>query len=362
MDDLPPPISLDDYEAMSRRVLDPNAAAYFHGGAGDETTLRWNRETFARYAIVPRVLRKTRASASLELLGRDLVHPILVAPIAYQRMAHSDGEIGTARGATAQDALMVLSTLASQAMEAVRAAGPSCRWFQLYLQPSREGTLALLRRAEEAGFEAIVCTVDAPLSGLRNREQRVGFRLPDGIDAVNLPAASPQRAATFADGPGVVFQEYMRVAADWDDIDWLIRSTALPVVLKGIAAPEDARRAVEIGTKAIVVSNHGGRTLDTIPASLDLLGPVAAAVGGDIPVLLDGGIRRGTDVFKALALGAKAVMIGRPVVNGLSVSGALGVSHVLRILRDEFELAMVLTGCVTLSEITRDRLVLARYP
>lgn len=362
MNNLPPHVSIEDYEVTSRQAMDANAAAYFHGGAGDETTLRWNREAFSRYAILPRVLRKEPGSAALELLGRPLAHPIIIAPVAYQRMAHRDGEVGTARAAAAQDALMVLSTLASQEMETVYAAGPACRWFQLYLQPSREGTLNVLRRAEATGFEAIVCTVDAPLSGLRNREQRVGFGLPDGIRAVNLPPVPPADPVAMATASSPVFQEYMRLATDWNDIDWLIRSTKLPVILKGIAAPQDARRAVEIGAKGIVVSNHGGRTLDTIPASLDLLGPVADTIGGEIPILLDGGIRRGTDVFKALALGAQAVMIGRPVIHGLAVSGAMGVSHVLRILRDEFELAMVLSGCMTVADITRDRLVSARFP
>lgn len=356
MQNVPLPVCLDDYERLAERVLDANAWAYFAGGAADELTLRWNREAYTRWCIVPRVLRRPdRSHTRLTLAGMQLTHPIIVAPVAFQKLAHGDGEIATARGAAAQDSLMVLSTLASTPMEEVRDTGQACRWFQLYMQPSRDDTLRLVRRAEQAKFEAIVVTVDAPLNGVRNREQRAGFRLPAGIAAVNVPPPVQTKSPP-ADDASAIFTEFRRAAADWQDIGWLIANTSLPVFLKGIASPEDAEKSIEVGAAAIVVSNHGGRVLDTVPASLDLLTPIAERVGGHLPLLLDGGIRRGTDVLKALALGASAVMVGRPIVYGLAVAGAFGVSHVLRLLRDELEIAMALCGCATLDEIKPDLL------
>ncbi len=351
---VPMPVSLDDYERLAEQMLDTNAWAYLAGGAGDEATMRWNHEAYARWSLVPRVLRKPAApDTELELFGRAIAHPILVAPVAYQRLFHENGEIEAATGASAQDALMVLSPLASPPCGDVIAPGPACRWLQLYLRPDREESLSLVRRAEAAGFEALVVTVDAPLSGLRNREQRAGFRLPHGIAAVNLhppPAASTPRPPD--DGESAVFREWRRMAIGWDDIAWLTGETKLPIVLKGITSPLDASRAIDCGASGIIVSNHGGRVLDTVAASLDLLAQVVEAVAGRAPVLLDGGIRRGTDVLKGIALGASAVLIGRPIAHGLAVAGAFGVSHVLRLLRDEFELAMALTGCERLADIT----------
>lgn len=326
------------------------AAAYFLGGAGDETTLRANRTAYDRYALVPRVLTGMRGgSTALSLLGRPLAHPILLAPVAYQRMAHADGETGTAMAAEALEALMVLSCQASEPMEQVARAGATCRWFQLYMQPTRDATLSLARRAEAAGFEALVVTVDAPISGVRNREMRAGFQLPKGVSAVNLkdlPAAPAP-----AEGRNVVFDHFMAQAPGWSDIEWLRSQTDLKLVLKGILHPDDARRAVEIGADAVIVSNHGGRVLDSATPSLMQLPEVVRAVAGDVPVLVDGGIRRGTDIVKARALGATAVLIGRPIVEALSVRGAQGVAHVLRLLRDELEIAMALCGCNALDQI-----------
>lgn len=354
---LPNPVCLDDYEKLAERVLDSNAWAYFAGGAGDELTMRWNRQAFERWAIVPNVLRRSEApSTRIELLGRSLAHPIIVAPVAYQKMAHADGEIGTARAAAAQDSLMILSMLATTTIESASAEGPTCRWFQLYLHPRREDTLRLVRRAEASGYEAIVLTVDAPLSGVRNREQRASFKLPEGLRAINLDGIEQKAAQPIRDGSSAVVQEFLRVAPAWLDVEWLVSCTQLPIVIKGIASPSDARIAIESGAKAVIVSNHGGRTLDTIPASLDLLPAVAEAVGAEIPVLMDGGIRRGTDVIKCLALGARAVLVGRPVAFGLAASGAFGASHVLRLLRDEFEIAMLLSGCMSPADISRSLL------
>lgn len=345
------PVCLADYERLAERALSAQAWAYFAGGSADEITLRWNREAFDRLALAPRILRGGSGGSTLTtLFGRKMAHPILVAPLAYQRLAHADGEHATAIAADAQDALMVLSTQSSITIEEAAKAGATCRWFQLYLQPEREATLELVRRAAEAGFEALVVTADAPVNGVRNREHRTGFQLPAGVAAVNLPArqAPPTRSS---DGSSIVFGHFVANAPTWDDIGWLRGQTSLPIVLKGILSPEDAILAIDHGVDGVIVSNHGGRTLDTAVASLDALPAIATAVAGRVPVLLDGGIRRGTDILKALALGANAVLVGRPIVFGLAVNGAFGVSHVLRLLRDEFEVAMALTGCKSVSEI-----------
>lgn len=345
------PVCLADYESLAQRVLSAQAWAYFAGGSADELTMSWNRKAFDQHALVPRVLRGgPDGNTRTTLLGRTLAHPILVAPLAYQRLAHSDGELATAMAADAQDALMVLSTQSTVTIEDAAKAGATCRWFQLYLQPERETTLHLVRRAEAAGFEALIVTVDAPVNGVRNREHRTGFQLPAGIAAVNMQSP-PSQPPGSRDGSSVVFEHFMAQAPTWNDITWLRSQTSLPIILKGILSPEDAVLAVEAGVGGIIVSNHGGRTLDTAIASLDALPAVVDGVAGRVPVLLDGGIRRGTDVLKALALGANAVLVGRPIVFGLAVNGAFGVSHVLRLLRDEFEVAMALTGCRLISEI-----------
>lgn len=349
--DAPSPVCLADYERLAEQRLDASAWAYFSGGSADEITLGWNRAAFDRLAILPRVLNGGPGGHTrLTLLGQDYAHPMFVAPVAYQKLAHPDGERATAAAAEAQDAGMVLSTQASVTLEEAAQAGATCRWFQLYIQPERAATLKLVRRAEAAGYEALVVTVDAPINGVRNREHRAGFALPPGIAAENLRDIPPGLAA-HAPGASAVFDRFLAAAPTWEDVAWLRSETGLPIVLKGILAADDAVRAVEAGAAAIIVSNHGGRTLDTLPATIDVLPAVAAAVAGRVPLLLDGGIRRGTDVLKALALGASAVLVGRPVVYGLAVNGAFGVAHVLRVLRDEFEIAMALAGCRTLADI-----------
>ncbi|MFN0219433.1 MAG: alpha-hydroxy acid oxidase [Hyphomicrobium sp.] len=347
-----PPVSLADYERLAQERLSANAWAYLSGGAADEITVRWNRERFDRIALVPRVLKPCGGgNTKVNLFGREYAHPIFIAPVAHQKLAHADGESATAMAADAQDACMVLSTLSSTLLEDVASVGRTCHWFQLYLQPLREATLLLVRRAEAAGFEVLVVTIDAPIGGVRNREQRAGFALPPKAEPVNLRGIPVKPVPALAEGASAVFDHFMAQAATWEDIAWLRSQTQLPIVLKGILATDDADAAIAAGANGIVVSNHGGRTLDTAIATIEALPEIAARVGGRIPILLDGGIRRGTDVLKAIALGASAVLVGRPIVYGLAVNGALGVSHVLRLLRDEFEIAMALTGCRAIAEI-----------
>jgi 4-hydroxymandelate oxidase len=349
-------VCLGDYERLAEQRLDANAWAYLAGASADEITARWNREAFTRTALLPRVLRASAGGHTrIELFGKTFEHPIFVAPLAHLRLSDPDGERAMAKAAAAQQAGLVVSTLASTTLEEVaEAAGPR-RWFQLYVLADRSATLDLVRRAEAAQFEAIVVTVDAPVSGVRNREERVGFRLPQGIGSVNLanlkaPPISPEMRSA-------VFDYFVALAPVWSDIDWLCSQTRLPVLLKGILAPDDAALGLEHGAAGIIVSNHGGRTLDTSVATFDMLAPIVDRVEGRAPVLIDGGIRRGTDVLKCLAVGARAVLVGRPIVFGLAVAGALGVSHVLRLLRDELEVAMALTGCNTIGEIDRALLI-----
>ncbi|MDO8767878.1 MAG: alpha-hydroxy acid oxidase [Burkholderiaceae bacterium] len=358
-------VTLADHEAHARTRLDDNAWAYFSGGAGDEITLRGNRRAWDGLQLHPRILLPLAGGHTrTRLLGKTLAHPIMLAPVAYQRMAHPDGELATAHAAAALGAGMVLSTQSSVALESVAQAvlnesnqtsrGPL--WFQLYMLHDRGFTTELVRRAEQAGFEALVVTVDAPASGYRDRERRANFRLPVGVSAVNLAGLSPQATATLQTGQSALFDGLLVNVPTWADIAWLQSITRLPILLKGVLHEADARQAADMGLAGVIVSNHGGRTLDTAPATAHVLPRIVQALAGELPVLVDGGIRRGTDVFKALALGASAVLVGRPVVYGLTNAGAVGVAHVLRLLRDELEIAMALCGCKTPAQITVDHL------
>lgn len=351
-------VTLADHEAHARQVLDDNAWAYFSGGAADEITLRANRSAWDAMTLLPRVLRPMAGGHTrVQLLGRELAHPVLVAPMAFQRLAHPDGELAMTYAAASQGAGLVLSCQASTELEAVAAAaldsprrGPL--WFQLYMQHDRGFVRELVARAEQAGYEALVLTVDAPATGARDRERRAGFRLPPHVSAVNLRGLPPMARPSLAPGQSAMFDALLASAPTWDDVAWLQAQTRLPVLLKGILHEDDARQAAALQVGGLVVSNHGGRTLDTAPATARVLSRIVQAVGGACPVLVDGGIRRGTDVLKAIALGAQAVLVGRPCLHGLANAGAIGVAHVLRLLLDELEIAMALCGCPTLAAAT----------
>jgi len=352
-----PPVNLADYQRLARTHLDSGAWAYLHGGAADGLTRHDNQQAWQRRRLLPRVLRPLAGGHSrCHLLGRDWPSPILLAPTAYQRLAHPDGESASALAAAMLGAGLVLSAQASTPLEDVArrmlpepSRGPL--WFQLYLQHDRAFTLDLVQRAEAAGFEALVLTVDAPCHGARDHERRAGFTLPPGISAVNLQGLAPRPARTLAPGGSALFDDLLHDAATWDDVAWLRAHTRLPLLLKGVLQADDARQAAALGVAGLIVSNHGGRTLDTAVATADALPRIADTLGGALPLLVDGGIRRGTDVLKALALGASAVLVGRPVLHALAVAGAQGVAHVIRLLRDELEIAMALTGCATLADI-----------
>jgi 4-hydroxymandelate oxidase len=344
-------VSPADLEAEARRRLDPAVYDFYAGGADDELTLRANEAAFARISLLPRVLcGRSSRDLSVQLLGRRLDLPVLVAPTAFHRLAHPDGELATAQAVAKTGTIMIASMASTVRVEDIGTVATD-RGFQLYIQPDLEFTELVVRRAEQAGCCALVVSVDSPVFGRRERDLRNGFReLPPGMFCENMrdPADGGQpRRIVFS--PGL----------SWSDIDWLRGRTGLPIVLKGIAHPADAWLAVEHGVAAVVVSNHGGRQLDTMPAAIDLLAPVADAVGGRIPVLMDGGIRRGTDVVKALALGADAVAIGRPVLWGLAVAGVHGVLQVLQNLRSELDNALALCGCGSVREVTRE---LVRLP
>ena len=336
-------LNLDDYERAAADRLAPGPLAYFSGGANDERTLDENRAAFARHSLVPRVMRDvSTVDLSVEVLGRRWPVPIHLAATALQRMAHPDGELATARAAAARGITMTLSTSASTDLAEVAAVGGP-RWFQAYLLADPGARSALIERAVAAGYEALVLTVDLARLGRRERDMRAGFRIPDGVEIPNVAIAA---GVTPAEVASVAFVDRLT----WTDLEWLT-GFGVPVLVKGILHPDDARLAIEHGAAGMVVSNHGGRQLDAAIASLDALPRIVETVAGRVPVLLDGGIRRGTDVVMALALGATAVGIGRPVIWGLAVDGQAGVGSILDLLTDELENGMALSGAASVAEL-----------
>jgi 4-hydroxymandelate oxidase len=361
------PINVFDYESLAEQALSPMAWDYYRSGAHDERTLTRNRRAWDEVALHYRVMVDVSArSLSTEVLGQPVTMPVLVAPSAFHGLACAEAERATARAAARAGTILCLSTLSNTDIEAVTAAAAEhggSVWFQLYVYRDRTVTEALVHRAEAAGCRALVLTVDAPRLGQRERDVRNGFRLPPELSVRNLGPAGLERldGAEGASGLADYFYRLLDPSLTWDDLAWLVDRTSLPVVVKGIVRPDDAVRAVEHGAHGVLVSNHGGRQLDTAPATAEVLGPIADAVGDRAEVLVDGGIRRGTDALKALALGARAVCLGRPVLWGLAARGEDGAHHVLEILRDELDLAMALAGCPTIDAVDRS-LLGARRP
>jgi 4-hydroxymandelate oxidase len=359
------PLTVADFEALARAKMERGAFDYYAGGADDERTLEANASAFDDLWIRPRVLVDvSKPDPSLELFGDRLSMPILLAPAALHQLAHPEGERAVARAAARAGTAMVVSTIATYSLEDVAAAAQGTRWFQLYLYRDRGVSGAMVRRAEAAGYHALVLTVDTPRLGRRLRDQRNGFELPDSIRLANFDESTLPSTSFSRPGEGRTLTGSARIllndALTWPDIEWLRGLTRMPVLIKGVLTAEDARLAVEHGASGVVVSNHGGRQLDGAIPAVRALPEVVDAVAGRIPVLVDGGVRRGTDVLRALALGARAVMVGRPYLWGLAADGEEGVTRVLEILREELVSAMVLSGHPTLATI--DRALLAASP
>ena len=327
-------LSLFDFEAEAHARISHGAWERISGGAADEITLRWNREAYDHIRLKPRILVDVaKLDTRVTLFGQQLPFPILLAPTGAQRFVHPEGEVGAARGAAAANAIYVISSSASLKVEDIARSTKGPVWFQLYVQKDRAFTRDLVQRAEDSGCRALCVTVDSPTFGARNREDRAKKELPE------------------RELPNLKGKDYLDPSLTWKDIDWLRSFARTPVLLKGVLNPDDAATAVQAGVSGIIVSNHGARNLDTVPATIDALPLVVEKVAARVPVLVDGGIRRGTDVIKALALGASAVQIGRPYLWGLGISGAEGVTRVVDILRKEFEMAMALTGRATIASI-----------
>ena len=338
-------LNVRDYEAAAEKCLDPGAYGYYAGGAGDEVTLRDNVAAFGRWRLRPRVLVDVGGcTTATTVLGHELSMPLIVAPVAFQRVAHPDGEVGMARAAGAAGTVMCLSTMATATPAEVAATGAQ-RWFQLYVFRDEGVTRELVAQARAHGFTALVLTVDTPVLGRRERDRRTGFTIPDDIVVASLGSGGLTPVETFA---------LVSPSITWRDVERLAAEAELPVVVKGVLTAEDANLACEHGASGIVVSNHGGRQLDGVAATIDALPEVVEAVGGRVHVLLDGGIRRGADVVKALALGARAVLAGRAPLWGLAVGGEEGARSVLELLGDEIRLALQLVGCPSPAEVTRE--------
>eukprot|EP00850_Spirogloea_muscicola_P016553 SM000135S26997 [mRNA] locus=s135:162876:166021:+ [translate_table: standard] len=362
-------VNLLEFEKLAKEKLPKMVFDYYASGAEDQWSLKENRSAFERIRLRPRILIDVSVQdIRTEILGHKLSMPIMVAPTAMQRMAHPEGELATARAASKAGTAMVLSSWATSSVEEVASVGPGTRFFQLYVYKNRKVVEQLVRRAERAGFKAIALTVDTPRLGRREADIKNRFVLPphltlknfEGLDLGHMDRTDDSGLASYVAGQ-------IDRSLSWKDVEWLKTITSMPILVKGVMSYEDAKLALTSGAAGIIVSNHGARQLDYVNATITALEEVVAAVDGKLPVFLDGGVRRGTDVFKALALGAKGVFIGRPVVFALATEGEHGVTKVLKMIREEFELAMALAGCNSLADIKRshvetdlDRLRLAK--
>ncbi|MDR2298675.1 MAG: alpha-hydroxy-acid oxidizing protein [Comamonas sp.] len=353
--------SLADYASLAREHMEADAWAHIESGADQQLTPTHNRAAFDQLRLCPQALADlSNAHTGQALLNEQLQWPVLLAPVAYQRLAHPEGELAAARAAMAMRTGMVVSTLSSHSLEDIAQAAQAASqelgrsgplWFQLYQQASREHTLQLVRRAEAAGYTALMWTVDAHI-------KRSSYPLPPGVEAVNLRGMPQQRHSADLMSEQILFgTDLARHAPSWDDLVWLRAQTRLPLIVKGVLSPVVAARAAELGADAIVVSNHGGRVLDGAVSPLEVLPAIRAALPDSIPLLMDSGVRLGTDVLKAVAMGASAVLVGRPQMHALATAGMLGVAHMLHLLRAELELAMAQTGCATLADVRPQLLV-----
>ncbi|KAF6142808.1 hypothetical protein GIB67_002672 [Kingdonia uniflora] len=351
--------NIEEYEALAKEKLPKMVFDYYASGAEDQWTLRENRNAFTRILFRPRILIDvSKIDMTANVLGFKISMPIMIAPTAMQKMAHTDGEYATARAASAAGTIMTLSSWATSSVEEVASTGLGIRFFQLYVYKDRNVVAQLVRRAERAGFKAIALTVDTPRLGRREADIKNRFNLPahltlknfEGLDLGKMDKSNDSGLASYVAGQ-------IDRSLSWKDVKWLQTITQLPILVKGVVTAEDTRLAVQAGAAGIIVSNHGARQLDYVPATISCLEEVVKAAQGRVPVFLDGGVRRGTDVFKALALGASGIFIGRPVLFSLAVEGETGIKKMLQMLKDEFELTMALSGCRSLKEITRSHIM-----
>ena len=345
------PVCLTDFEPLARARVSAMAWEYVNGAAADETTVRWNREAFSRIRLKPRVLNDvSKLDPRVTLYGHEHQFPILLAPTAAHKLMHPEGELATARGAGAAHASFVLSSFSTTRIEDVAAAAKTPFWFQLYVQPDRGFTRNLVQRAESAGCTALCLTVDTPTAGARDRETRAKVSFPP---LPNLEGAKQAGGEEYRAAENRIYSAILDPSLTWNDVEWLRSFTKVPLLLKGILNASDAEQAVNSGADGVIVSNHGGRNLDTVPATIDALPLITEKIGGRVPILMDSGVRRGTDVIKALALGANGVLIGRPYLYGLAADGQNGVTRVLQILQREFLMAMALAGRSSIKQIDR---------
>jgi 4-hydroxymandelate oxidase len=354
-------VNVAEYESRAREIAEGSTLDYYDGGSNDEITLRENVTAFSDITVYPRVFRGVgKRDTHTKVIGLPTATPVIVAPVALIGMLHHEGEIPVARAASSAGSIVTLSTFSVTPIEDVVAAGAGPVWFQLYVYKDRSATEALVERVEAAGCAALELTADAPILGQRERDVRNKFSLPADLWAPNLTADATVPSTESSAGSGSPFAAAFDALVDpnltWDDIAWLTAVSNLPVLVKGIVRADDARRAVDAGAAGVIVSNHGGRQFDTAPAAIGAVAAVADAVGDEVDVIVDGGIRRGADILKAIAMGACAVQIGRPIVWGLVVDGEEGVRDVLNLLRDELDLAMALVGCRSIDEISFDLL------
>lgn len=356
LDEIPSEVvAPSDYERLAPEFIEAAALAHIAGGSGGEQSLQANLRALADIELHSRILQDLdEASTRISLLGQVFRHPVLLAPVSAQTLIHPQGELATAAGAAGQEAGLVVSTQASRPMEEIASQTDAPKWFQLYIQPEREHTRTLVERAQNAGFSALMITLNVPIQAPSYRAMRAGFVMPDHARSAHLDTSSSRPQVELRPDQSPIFQGMMSEAPDWDELAWVLKQTSLPTIAKGVTHPNDARRLIDMGIDGIVVSNHGGRALEAMPASIHCLPGIREAVGSAFPLLMDGGIRSGYDVFKALAMGADAVMIGRLQVYALAVAGSLGVAHLIKLVRDELELAMSLAGCTSIENVNRE--------